>query len=153
MKPERDVPASHVEKSGPNTADPYTGKGTGEAGPETSAQAAGLTPADLIKSNPVLHIDLTAADTPRGLVAIEINHTPDYPPATIPNEAMPHLVGLINALKVAHLNEAAMSLRTIADRMPDTASAAELRPGIEYAATLLGHTADDLTEGATHDRF
>jgi hypothetical protein len=51
-----------------------------------------------------------------------------------------------DAAKPGHLREAAASLRTIADHMPDTSSAAELRPGIEYAATLLGHTADDLTD-------
>jgi uncharacterized protein (DUF433 family) len=72
---------------------------------------------------------------------------PPFPPATIPNEAMPHLVGFINALKPAHLREAAASLRAIADHMPDTASARELRPGIEYAATLLAHTADDEGDG------
>jgi hypothetical protein len=54
-----------------------------------------------------------------------------------------------DAAKPGHLREAAASLRAIADHMPDTSSAAELRPGIHYAATLIGHTADDLTEGET----
>jgi hypothetical protein len=72
---------------------------------------------------------------------------PDFPPATIPHEAMPHLAGFINALKASHLHEAAASLRAIAEHMPDTSSAAELRPGIRYAATLLGHTATDLEDG------
>ena len=42
MKPDASVPGSGVEKSGPNNEGTGSDKGTGEAGPETSAQAATL---------------------------------------------------------------------------------------------------------------
>jgi hypothetical protein len=54
---------------------------------------------------------------------------------------------IAKTMRPIHLHEAAASLRAIADHMPDTASARELRPGIAYAATLLGHTADDEGDG------
>jgi hypothetical protein len=122
------------------------------AGPETGT--GGLNRhRDAQAGESTIHI--TAEDMACGPLTIETDHVlsfapePTYPPATIPHETMPHLAAFINALKTAHYREAAASLRVIADHMPDTASAAELRPGIEYAATLLGHTADDPTEGAT----
>lgn len=54
---------------------------------------------------------------------------------------------LAAALRPVHYRESAASLQGIADHWPDTASADDLRPGLRYAAALLDHTADDLTEG------
>jgi hypothetical protein len=52
-----------------------------------------------------------------------------------------------DAVRPVHYREAADSLSQIAEHMPDTSSAADLRPGIQYAATLLRHTATDLEDG------
>jgi predicted RNA-binding Zn-ribbon protein involved in translation (DUF1610 family) len=52
-----------------------------------------------------------------------------------------------DALRPVHYREAADSLAQIAEHMPATSSAADLRPGIQYAATLLRHTATDLEDG------
>lgn len=49
--------------------------------------------------------------------------------------------------QAATLRDASTSIRTIADHMPGRHP--EFVRGVRYAATLLGHTADDLTEGAT----
>jgi hypothetical protein len=48
------------------------------------------------------------------------------------------------ATDAATLIAAAASLHTIADHMPNRSP--EFVRGVRYAATLLGHTADDLTE-------
>jgi hypothetical protein len=79
MKPERTVPASHVEKSGPNTADPYTGRGTGEAGPETSAQAATLHQASASIHTIADHMPGYHPEFVRGVryVATLLGHTAD----------------------------------------------------------------------------
>jgi hypothetical protein len=74
-----------------------------------------------------------------------IRFEPDFPPASIPNEAIPHLAGFINALKPAHYREAAASLRAIADHMPGRSP--EFVRGVRYAANLMAHTADDLGAG------
>jgi hypothetical protein len=59
-----------------------------------------------------------------------------------------HLVDVgAEAAKPAHLREAAASLRTIAEHMPGYHP--EFVRGVLYAATLLGHTADDHTGETT----
>ncbi len=138
-------PRLPAESNGDGPAGPE--RGTGEAGPETSAQAGESvvfsaefdlgTPAEWIMRNhdaPVIHTE------------------PAYPPATIPNEALPYIAGFINALKAFHYREAAASLRVIVERRTSDQASPDLQlhlDGIRYAAERLDSTAKDLEdEGA-----
>ena len=140
-------PPAEVHPGATGTPDPTTDRGTGEAGPETSAQAGESvafsaefdlgTPAEWIMRNhdaPVIHTE------------------PAYPPATIPNEALPYIAGFINAIKAFHYREAAASLRVIVERRTSDQASPDLQlhlDGIRYAAERLDSTAKELEdEGA-----
>jgi hypothetical protein len=109
-----------------------TGSRTGGLKAQGSAQAIEGTPLDTVARI------LVGSDWDDGIVYTDLGHRDDIRSYAVEIDA---------ALRPVHYREAAASLRAIADHMPDTSSAADLRPGIHYAATLIGHTADDLTEG------
>jgi hypothetical protein len=79
------------------------------------------------------------------------DHTPvirrEFPPATIPHEAMPHLAGFVNALKPFHFREAAASIRAMADAdeaaKPPIGCEINYLRGLRRAADLLDSTAKD----------
>jgi len=137
-------------------------RGTGEAGPETSAQAAVMIPADLIESNPGIRggepcmkgTRVPAADV-AGLLAdgLPWGQVHEYFPSVPlpPWEGCSSMVAcgcrpdVGGAAKAATLRDASASIHAIADHMPGKHP--EFVRGVRYAATLLGHTADDLGAG------
>jgi hypothetical protein len=109
-----------------------TGSRTGGLKAQGSAQAGEGTPLDTVARI------LVGSDWDDGIVYTDLGHRDDIRSYAVEIDA---------ALRPVHYREAAASLRAIADHMPDTSSARDLRPGIHYAATLLGHTATDLEDG------
>jgi hypothetical protein len=120
-------PPAEAHSGAPNTSETGSDRGTGVAATPVGVQAVERTPAETIYRILVL---------PWGT-----RHNREH--------VREVAEGIDAEMRPVYYREAAASLRAIAEHMPDTASAASLRPGIEYAATLLSHTTDDLTEGAT----
>jgi hypothetical protein len=122
MKPESTVPASHVEKSGPHTPDPYTETGTGGLKAQGSAQAIELLPRD-DQNGDALEGDLI--------------------------EQEPH-ADLLDAVRSVHRScDCDDCLGEIAAAVLEAAAASLRRLGHTAAADRLASTARDLTEGAT----
>lgn len=136
-EPASESPHAPVQEAATATETSGTGSDRGTGGREAHGRPEATIPAELLECNPRTVIHLTAEDMARGPLTIEVDHAtllraePDYPPATIPNQAMPYLAGFINALKAAHYREAAASLRLL---------------GHDAAADRLDSTAKDLTD-------
>jgi hypothetical protein len=136
MKPEPIVPAALVEKCGPNTAGTETDRGTGVSDEPRAVQAAD---SHWLKWN-------TLARTITGCqCGFQADESSD---CGFGDSVVAHLLDVgAGSSRPVHLREAADSLAQIADAA--TAHTPEWRDGVRYAASLLRHTADDLTEGDT----
>jgi uncharacterized protein (DUF433 family) len=93
---------------------------------------------------------------PADMIGIQLQPSPDFEPALIPNEAMPSLARFINALKARHYLDAAASIRKLADAdenaEPPIGGEVNYLLGMRRAAERLESYVRDLDEEAGDER-